>query len=638
MCGIIGVVNLSKSRSDRISLQDVDAMMQVQQHRGPDDKGTCAFSFRNKCSYPATSPLDLDPSLEMDGVFGFNRLSIKDLSIAGHQPMTALGGKVIIVFNGEIYNDDKLRCNLKQKGHSFKSTTDTEVILNLYLEYGFTKMVGELNGMFAIAIVDLRIGKIFLSRDRVGIKPLYFTFYNEKIAFASEIKSIIQLSDFERRLDMDAFNARLVFSRPSEKVLLSGVNLLDPGMMLTISQNGETDYIKYYDIDQYERRQDLYENIDQVLADLEPILSDAAARQMVSDVKVGCQLSGGIDSTVVSYFANKMESNRLKDGVSIIDDAGALGEEFYIDHVGGRLGLDVHKFKLDPNYFLDNYERMIWHNDAPVYMPFFVCFLKLAERAKEHVTVLLSGEGSDELAGGYSRFAAGVYQPFISKIGLDSEYLTSYSSYAEYAVMKDRTLTHQLSLCRTSCEDLIKEQIERFNGFSGSNFTKHIKFEMTQRLPEALLRQDKMTMASSIENRVPLLDNKVVDFVMQLQEDMLLRFVAKSPLELSDNPLSWVSGKYIFKELCAKKFGHDFAYRKKEIMVLDQRKMISSASFREYFYDLVYPNMKNRGILNAEYVRNWYENLYDISDNIFVGMWRAISLETWCQLFLDSER
>ena len=359
---------------------------------------------------------------------------------------------------------------------------------------------------------------------------------------------------------------------------------------------------------------------------------------MVSDVKVGCQLSGGIDSTVVSYFANKMEGNRLNDGVSIIDDAGALGEEFYIDHVGDRLGINVHKFKVDDHYFLENYERMIWHNDAPVYMPFFVCFMRLAERAKEHVTVLLSGEGSDEIAGGYSRFAAGVYQPFISKIGIQSQNLTSYNSYAEYAVMKDRTLTHQLSLCRQSCDDLIQEQVARFNSFSGSNLTKHLKFEIMHRLPEALLRQDKMTMASSIENRVPLLYNKVVDFVMQLQEDMLLRFVSSSPLELSDNPLSWVSGKYIFKELCARKFGHDFAYRKKEIIVLYQRKMGSSDAFLEYFYDSIYPRMKNRGILNAESVRGWYDNLYDISDNVFVGMWRAISLETWCQLFLYTDR
>ena len=634
MCGIVGVVNI-EAQKEKISLPDVHAMMHVQHHRGPDDAGACGFCFENRRSYPAADPLDLKPDLKLDGIIGFNRLSIKDLSMAGHQPMTGLAGQVILAFNGEIYNDSELRRLLVSKGYSFAGTSDTEVVLNAYLEFGFDEMLRQLNGMFAIVVVDLRGGKIHIARDRVGIKPLYYTFYKGRLAFASELKSIIQLSDFDRELDMDAFNGRLVFSRPSNKVLLSGVELLEPGQAATVSIGEGLKFWHYYNIDDYERAEGKYNSIDEALEHAEAVLRAAAARQMVSDVKVGCQLSGGIDSTIVSYFANMMESNRLNDGVSIIDDAGALGEEYYIDHVGNKLGLDVHKYKLDTDYFLDNYERMIWHNDAPVYMPYFVCFLKLAQRAKEHVTVLLSGEGADELAGGYSRFAAGVYQPFISKIGAHANNLTSYDSYAEYAVKSDRTFTHLLSSDWQSPDSLIREQVDRFNSFSGSNLTKHLKFEMTQRLPEGLLRQDKMTMANSIENRVPLLDNEVVDFAMQLPEEFLVRFVDPSPLKLSDNPFEWVAGKFLFKELCARKFGHDFAYRKKEVMVLDQRSMLGSSGFRERFFDSIYPKMKDRGLLDAERVRSWYETLSEISDNAVVSMWRAISLEVWCQLFLD---
>jgi len=358
---------------------------------------------------------------------------------------------------------------------------------------------------------------------------------------------------------------------------------------------------------------------------------------MLSDVKVGCQLSGGVDSSIVSYFANKMDGNNLNDGVSIIDNAGVSGDEYYIDQAGGSLGLNVYKYTIEPRYFAENLQHTIWHNDAPVYSPYFACHLKLAEKGKDHVTVFLSGEGADELAGGYNRFAAGAYQQFISEIGANSSNLTSYGSYAEYAVMSDATITSLLSSDQQNPSDLIREQIEKFDRFTGSNFTKQVKFEMTQRLPEGLMRQDKMNMAHSIENRVPLLDNKFVDFVMQLPEEMLLRFKGPSPLTLSKNPFDWAAGKYFLKELCARKFGHEFAYRDKTIMSLDKRDMLAFSGFRTLFYDSVYPSMKDRGLIDAELVRYWYDEVRDISEKNFCSMWRAIALEIWCQLFLDKK-
>ena len=635
MSGIVGVVNIGRAHGTRVPLRDVHAMMDVQRHRGPDDSGACGFCFESRRSYSAADPLHLDPDLPIDGILGFNRLSIRDLSAAGHQPMTALDGKVILVFNGKIYNDVELRKCLENEGHSFASTTGTEIVLNLFLEFGFNEMLRRMNGMFAFVIVDLRVGKVFMARDRFGISPLYFTFYKGRVAFASEMKSIIQLNDFDRELDMKAFNSRLVFSRPSNKVLLSGVEMLDPGQAVTISRRGDTRFWHYYDINAYERTEDKYKSIDEALEDAEAVLSDAVRRQMVSDVKVGCQLSGGIDSSLVTYYADRLHGRNLNDTVSIVNDAGILGEEHYIDHVSNAIDLNVHKFKVEQDYFFTNYERMIWHNDSPAYKPFFVCFLRLSEKATNYVTVLLSGVGADELTGGYRRFSAGVYQPFIGKMGLHASGLKSYESYAEYAVMSDTNLTGLLSTDRESPDDLIREQIDVFNGFSGSDFTKQVKFEMTQRLPESLIWQDKMSLANSIENRVPFLDNEFVDFAMRLPEHMLARFIAPSPLSLSDNPFEWVAGKYLLKELCAKKFGRDFAYRKKASMFLDERNMVSSRGFKDYFYDSIFPAMKNRGLVDAEHVRSWYDAVNDITDGSFCSMWRAIGLETWCQLFLD---
>lgn len=639
MCGIVGLINTKSSARhfDNVDIRDFEKALRVQKHRGPDDTGICTFHFLKgggvnsviKCE-------DIDLGKQINGILGFNRLSIKDLSMEGHQPMAALDGKIILTFNGEIYNDSALRRKLIQKGYEFRGSSDTEVIMNLYIEYGFEEMLSMLNGMFAIVIVDMRCRTIFMARDRFGIKPLYYSFFEENIVFASELKSIIQFTRFERKLDMDAFNARLIFSRPSNKILLKGVALLEPGEAMRITYGDDIKKWKFYDLNGYERETNKYKSIEEAIEETEYVISEAVSRQMISDVKVGCQLSGGIDSTLVSYYANKRKNGNLNDAVSIIDEKGVIGEEKYIDFVGRKLDLELHKFKLENSYFLDNYERMIWHNDAPVYQPFFVCFLKLAESAKQYVTVLLSGEGSDEIAGGYGRFATGVYQPFLQKFG-GREGLTSYNSYAEYAVMKDQTSIILGSIGYDGIENLLQEQINIFESFSGSNLTKHLKYEISERLPEALLRQDKMTMACSIENRVPLLDNEVVDHVMRLPENMLICFLDKSPLTLSDNPLEWVQGKYIFKEIIANKFGRNFAYRKKEIMALDKRTVLTTDEFREYFYSCIYPGIRNRGLVDSEKVKGLYNNAKNISNIEFTTMWRAISLETWCQLFLDGK-
>ena len=638
MCGISGIINLDSRLLNSNNILDMDKVIKVMNHRGPDDSGLCGFSFSTKSTYHASSGGELlNKGFACSGLLGFNRLSIKDLSIAGHQPMEKDG--VIIVFNGEIYNDKELKEKLViERNCKFKGTSDTEVILNYYIEYGFEKLVTELNGMFAIAIIDLNKGLIYMARDRFGIKPLYYTFYNGKVAFASELKGIIQFSDFDKKLDIDAANARLIFSRIEEAVLLDNVSLLNPGESLIVTATGNVQSYKFFSLDNYTRDYNKYHNIEEAMEDAEDILSDAVSRQMVSDVKVGCQLSGGLDSSLVSYFANKMRTDNMNDAVSIVDQGGVIGEEKYIDHVGEKLNLNLHKFTVDTDYFVDNYEKLIWSYDAPVYKPFFVCYKRLAEKSKEHVTVLLSGEGADEIAGGYTRFGAGFLQPFLSQYELNKNGVKNYNSYAEYEVMSDTTLVDLATLGYNNLQGLIQDQVDKFNSFEGTNFTKQLKYEIAYRLTAGLLRQDKMTMSHSIENRVPLLDNNVVDFVMRLPEEMLVRFASDSPVNLSNNPFSWFQGKYILKEIVANKFGHEFAYRKKQTMngSLNERDMLASSGFEEYYRDVVFPGIKSRGILDADLINKWYESIHQISSKQFNSMWRAIGLETWCQLFLDA--
>ena len=610
--------------------------MDVQRHRGPDDQGVAAFRYDGTVREATIA--DQLYGDNFDGLFGFNRLSIKDLSVEGHQPMLSGDKKILLVFNGEIYNDAELRRELTNKGHYFRSMTDTEVILKMYIEYGFERMICRLNGMFAIVIMDLRSNILYMARDRFGIKPLYYSDVDNKIFFASEIKSIIQFKDLKKELDLDAYNARIIFSRPSDQVLVKNVNMLDPGWALIVSPNGNIRKWQFWDIDSYER-QNKYKNVDEAIDVLDGILTDAVARQLVSDVKVGCQISGGIDSTLVSYYANKADISYLNDGVSIVDNTLIGGvEEHYIDIVSNILNLDEHKFKMDEEFFLGNYERAVWCNDAPIYKPYFLSFYLLAKEAKKYVTVLMSGEGADETAGGYGRFAAGVFQPFMAKLHLGAGTLKSYDSYAEYEVMSDSTILGFTANGYDNSKELISKEIERFNKFKGSNFTKQLKYETKYRLPESCLRQDKMTMASSIENRVPLLDNDVVDFIMELPENMLLHFKEGSPLEMGNNPFEWVDGKYIYKELLARKFGHDFVYRKKGIMVFDEKTLLTCGGFRMLFYDKIYPSMKKRDLVDYVYIEKLYRNLAKLSKDEFNLMWRVIGLETWCQQFIDEER
>lgn len=632
MCGIVGIFNINNraKKLDRKNFADLKKALNVQKHRGPDDNGITAFCFDTRNS--STIESDYDIRYDYDGIIGFNRLSIKDLSINGHQPMSGLNGQVILAFNGEIYNDTELRNHLLEKGYKFKSCTDTEVILNLYIEYGFEKMIAKLNGMFAILIVDLRNGVVYAARDRFGIKPLYYAICSHRIIFVSELKSIIQFRDFERELDDEGFYNRIIFSRVSDSVLLKNGELVKPGQLVCFQYGGHLKKQEYFNINQYERLPNDEAEETSVLRKLEETLYNAISRQLKCDVRVGCQLSGGIDSTIITHLAKSCNPDNVEEAISIVGSYGS--EDEYIDRVGNSLGLSVHKSELTDEYFVSNYEKVIWHNDAPVYQPYFICFYKLAETARNNANlkVLLSGEGADEIAGGYGRFAAGVYQPLIQG-GYGA--IKSYKSYAEYAVMSDSTITKTEVFNWDGYDNAIQKQIDIFNNFSGSNFMRHLKFEIAQRLPEALLRQDKMCMAHSIENRVPFLDNEVVDILLKIPEKYLIQFAGKSPFEVSDDPFAWVQGKAILKVLVSSWYGRDFAYRKKQIMTFDRRKLIQSKRFKEYVYSVVFPGMRSRGLMSEQMVRNLYDHASQISNQEFNVMWRAISSETWCQIFLD---
>ena len=631
MSAIGGIIGLNQDRIPYQTAIQFERVMQVQKHRGPTARCFCAFDF-NKKAILAEDISKINMDFQLNGIIGHNLLQVntaKDVV----QPFCNWDTTVGIAYDGQIVNIKEIKEELLTKGYTFKSDADAEVLLCAYTEYGIEKMAKMLNGVFVVALFDLNKKVFHIFGDRYGAKPLYYTECNKKFLFASELKGIIQVEEFERKIDIDACNARLVFARTGSRVLLKGVKLLAPAELLTITQNGVRSFT-YFDWDSYQRDSSLFKSAEEAIEATEKIFEKVIARQ-IEKKRMGIQLSGGIDSTLTAYFAKKIEQVKFSEAVAICDGNPVDGEEYYINYVADKLGLNLHKLQMTTDYFANNYEKMVWHNDAPVYRPYFSCFMRMGEFAKAHADVLFCGEGADELTGGYSRFAAGTLVPFLSRLNISNNSIKSYNSYAEYAIMSGETITDFTTIGYENLDGILQERMEIFNNFKGSNLTRHLKFEIRECLPEASLRQDKMTMASSIQNRAPFLDNELVDLFMTMPEDYLVRFVDNSPINLGINPFMWMQGKWILKEIVAKHFGHDFAYRKKMIMNLNERSMLKDSCFAEYMHDQVLPSMKERGLFDVEKIKKMYDNIMTISSREFTSMWKAISTETWCQLFID---
>ena len=297
MCGITGILNLDFRPID---FRTLNRMSEMQKHRGPDDQGFVGFSF----SQSRVSAVDINSNEiktnSFHGGIGFNRLSILDLSINGHQPMISKDGKVVIAYNGETYNAFDFKNELEKKGYQFKSQTDTEVLLHLYQEYGIEKMLELVNGMFAFSIIDLELNKLFLARDHVGIKPIYWYKKGELFLFASEIKSFISHPDFHAEIEEKHVDEYFYYKyNAHDRTVFKDVKQLPPGYYLEVSMQGEK-LVKYWEPDLTTRNS--LSELDATKR-LEEILKTSVKSQLLSDVKVGCQLSGGIDSSLVTTFA-----------------------------------------------------------------------------------------------------------------------------------------------------------------------------------------------------------------------------------------------------------------------------------------------------------------------------------------------
>ncbi len=635
MCGIAGYLNVDKSPAKDSST--ILSMIRIQKHRGPDDSGIQAFSLTTGKSVEMPTGPAISVDKEFEGMLGFNRLSILDLSENGHQPMVSPDGKVLLTLNGEIYNAFDFKAGLQSWGYVFRSTSDTEVVLALYLRYGFTGMLERLNGMFAIVIIDLGKQELFMARDRFGIKPMYYLLNNRTFAFSSELKSFKFIENFNFRLRMDQLNEYLLYRNNIEGTLYKEIESLEPGSYISYRHDTGMIKRKYFSINDFSRETAREETLEYYKEKIKQWLGKSVRSQLMSDVRLGCQLSGGIDSSLVTWLANEDSKTGNFEAVSIIFRNKAYSEENYIDEVTSLLKIPSHKFLLDSEYYLDNIEKASWHLESPLNHPNTVAIYRLSQRAKEFVTVLLSGEGADEVFGGYTRFYDIKYPYRLRKLrGELRKNMLNPSGYAKYlsgdyrAIMATAFMTLPLAKkLRPGFNErsAYEKRKSLYQSLSGSPFDKQVKYELISYLPDLLIRQDKMSMAHSIENRVPFLDNELVANSFTVPEEYLL---------LRKSAEGYNNEKYLLKRMAADTFGGDFAFRDKMGFGIPLKEFFENRKFDEYLYDKILPGIRSRGLFNSDPVKKWLSDISRLNYAEMEALWVIVAFEIWASIYLDS--
>lgn len=543
MCGICG--KLALDREAQVPPALLKSMADTIEHRGPDDEG---FYF--------SGPVGL----------GFRRLSIIDLN-TGHQPISNEDGTVWIVFNGEIYNYQELREFLLSKGHVFRSQTDTEVIVHLYEEFG-EGCVEKLRGMFGFAIWDERQQSLLLARDRVGIKPIYYWLSDKALVFGSEIKAILADPEVKAEVEPQLIDRFLSFYYvPGEETLLKNVRKLAPGCTMMV-KNGHATIRQYWDL-HFAPSEISLEQAEKQLIEL---FDECVRMHMIADVPVGFLLSGGVDSTAMLGFAVGKTDRPLSSFTLGFSDRGIVDERPYAQLAASRYNADHHEMTISSKDFADFMPKFSWHMEEPCCEPQAVALYYVSRMAKDYVKVLISGEGGDEAFAGYSVYrnmlwlervksALGPLKgglslgisllnqvvkskrmakyPSLVDLPLESYYYSRTSGPSAYFNSHGSEL-YTPEFARQVNKSFSISPATRYlsNGAGGSSPVNRMLYVDTKTsLPDdLLLKADKMTMANSIELRVPLLDHKLLEFAASLPvnfkvHNFTTKYLAKQALE-----------------------------------------------------------------------------------------------------------
>ena len=529
MCGICGLVE-SDPRAP-VDERLLRSMCSVLEHRGPDDEGLFVGQ----------------------GVgIGARRLSIIDVE-AGHQPMANENESVWAAQNGELYNFVDLRPELESKGHRFRTRCDTEVLVHLYEEHG-DRLMDRLNGMFAFAVWDASDRKLLLARDRPGIKPLFYYHDAERLIFASEIKAILEHPAVPRELDLVGLHHYLTLHyAPAPYTCFKGIRKLPPGHALTV-QDGRVDVFQYWDV---EPSEDAPPDVEEQILDE---LRESVRRRLVSDVPLGIFLSGGIDSSTVATLAQQVSPECIKT-FSIGFEERSFSELDYARAIAERIGSEHHEHVVRP-HVADLLPKLVWHNDEPACDASMVPTYFLSQFAREHVTVALSGDGGDELFGGYETYAAHNVARLYRRLPAPARRLLRWgahrlpvSSRKVSFDFKAKRFTDRAELdfgrAHILYNGLFSEDEKRrlylpdvagalrdadtfdtfsewLSGDAQCRMRSYLHADFKRYLPDDILvKVDRMSMANSLEVRTPFLDHRVIELAARLPGEAHVRGTRK---------------------------------------------------------------------------------------------------------------
>jgi asparagine synthase (glutamine-hydrolysing) len=526
MCGIAGIFHLDGERA--VERDDLVRMTRIIAHRGPDDEG-----------FFVEGPVG----------FGVRRLSIVDRAL-GHQPLTGEDGSIWIAFNGEIYNHPDLRESLIARGHTYRTNCDTETVVHAYEEYG-EPMVKQLRGMFAFALWDRKKGRLLLYRDRLGIKPLYYCQLKNTLVFASEVKALLEYGvPFAVEEEVLECSLRLGYV-PGERTLFRQVHKLLPGHFLVAGIGNPNVQVHRYWSPRFEPTQDGDEA--HYLEQFQGLLDETVAQHRLGEVPQGIFLSGGVDSSsLLAVTAKQVSEPVLTFSVGYREER-EISEFPYARRVAKLYGARHFEYELSGKNFAESLPKLIWHMDEAVADPAAIPLFFLSQLAREHITVVHSGEGADEILAGYSIYRkmqrisalqkwAGALGAAILASGLKLPGLSI--RLRRYAELIDKPLSRRYhGVRRVLTEELLRQmardgfptfedsryRLELFSQLYGGSqgypeLNQMLSVDLQSWLPDdLLLKADKMTMAASMELRVPFLDHRVVEFAGGLPCDLKLR-------------------------------------------------------------------------------------------------------------------
>ncbi|CAN5854369.1 amidotransferase 1, exosortase A system-associated [soil metagenome] len=627
MCGIAGFISKEKNAPVGERGQLLDEMCRVITHRGPDEQGTI---------------------VKDRAALGMRRLSIIDLK-TGQQPIFDCAGNLAIVFNGEIYNFLELKSDLEKRGHKFKTHSDTETIVHAFEEFG-TDCLKHLRGMFAFAIYDFRDESLFIARDRVGKKPLFFSKTKQgNFVFGSELKSLIEHGEISKEIDFAALDAYLTFGYvPEEFCIFKDVKKLAPGEFL-IYKNGEIKTEKYWDFSYTKNSEIKTEN--EYIEILREKLKEAVKVRLISEVPLGAFLSGGVDSSAIVATMSQILEQPVKT-FSIGFNEDSFDELKFARIAAKHFNTEHHEFIVTPD-LVEIVDDLVWHFDEPFADSSALPTFMVSKLAREFVTVILSGDGGDELFAGYTRYVTDkkrggleklpkfVRQNLLQKLseklphgakGKNYLYNASLDAVERYI----DSISHFGSLKKNA---LYAENFaENLNGDfgKGAEIYRQIAFSISSEnqtdkllyldsktyLPSDILTKvDRMTMANSLEARVPLLDHELIEFVQTI------------PAELK---LKGFETKYIFKKALEGIVPNEILYREKQGFGVPIGDWINLQLKDRIHSDLLEKKTLERGYFDEKYIKVLLDEHSKNRRDHSHALWILWMLELWHRQFVDN--